>query len=240
MKKIIFGTIFLFNSAIFAQVDTLKVSPEYQESSFQGQPETQVKLFTLDINNVYGTWKTKKDIWSFLPNKIFKLYDGNGKILLNGFWDLDNNYINNYDDDHNFLGNLLVTRTEKNIMYMYVDGKEGHLQRVNNANGGVSTKSVTTATKPKRKVNSPLPIMEKNIVGKWQGTNGTIFLFTYRGYLKISPRNERMIDCHWGLDNGYIVMEALGQILMKPQVISISNTKMILAMESGDLHLTRL
>lgn len=246
MKKLILGTIFLFSSAIFAQVETTQVSPEYKESSFQGQPETPMQLFKLDINNVYGTWKSSKNgiLWSFRPDKTFILYFPNDPVPLDGFWNLENNYINVYNPDKNdpFSAKLLVKGTNNTFLFVSERGTDFELEKVNNAKAGTSKKPVTTATitKPKRKVNSPLPIMEKNIAGKWQGTNGTIFWFTNKGYLEISPRNERKIDCHWGLDNGYIVMEALGQILMKPQVISISKTKMILAMDSGDLHLTKL
>ena len=56
----------------------------------------------------------------------------------------------------------------------------------------------------------------------------------------MTPRNQRMIDCHWWIDNGYIAFEVWGDILMKPQVISVSKTKMTLAVDTGDLHLTKI
>lgn len=248
MKKLILGTIFLFSSAIFAQVDSTQVSPEseYQESSFQGDPETQPEGFHLKESDLIGNaWNMGAvgQVWGFYPKRLIKMRSKDGSTT-KGLWVLDNNVIKLYNEDGSWSADITVeSMYNKNELYANIKGYSLSMNRVNEINEG-GIKSATTIkptiTKPKRKVNSPLPIMEKNIAGKWQGTNGTIFWFTNKGYLEISPRNERKIDCHWGLDNGYIVMEALGQILMKPQVISISKTKMTLAMDGGDLHLTKL
>lgn len=246
MKKIILGTIFLFSSAIFAQVDSTQVSPEYKESSFQGDPETQPEGFHLKESDLIGNaWNMGAvgQVWGFYPNRLIKMRSKDGSTT-KGLWVLDNNVIKLYNEDGSWSANITVeSMYNKNELNANIKGYSLSMNRVNEINEG-AIKSVTTTkptpTKPKRKVNSPLPIMEKNMIGKWQAANGTMYCFFYNNYFKLYPPNKPMIDCRWGLNNGYVVLEVLGDVLMRPQVISVSKTKMILAMDGGDLHLTKL
>lgn len=230
---------------IFVNFVNAQVSPEYKESNFQGSEEAPMGLVLKESDLIGGAWQAPSgDKYGYYPNQKHLLQQTNGNII-EMLWDIKDNYIRifNPQDKSFVLQTQVVSKRNNTISLMKEDGTIYDMERVAEITTVKNKKVGATVSKktiPKRKVNSPLPIIEKNIVGKWQGDNGTIYEFFYNKYLKMTPRNQRMIDCHWWIDNGYIAFEVWGDILMKPQVISVSKTKMTLAVDTGDLHLTKL
>lgn len=240
MKKLILGILILFSSATFAQI-----SPEYQESNFQGTEEAPLGLVLKESDLIGGAWQSSVGKFGFYTNQKHLFQQTNGNII-EMLWDVKDNYIRIFDptDNKKFVTDLhIVSKGYNTISVMKDDGTIYDMERVAEITTVKNKKVVATVPKktiPKRKVNSPLPIIEKNFIGKWQADNGTIYNFFYNKYVQMIPQNQRMIDCHWWLDSGYIAFEVWGDILMKPQVISVSKTKMTLAVDTGDLHLTKI
>ena len=238
MKKLILVTIVLFNSVIYAQ-------NEYQESNFQGTEEAPLGLVLKESDLIGGAWLAPSGSkWGVYPNQKQLLLKKDGEIL-EAMWDVKDNYIRIFGkEDKKLMVQFHVVSLGKNIIsVMKEEGVIFEMERVAEITTVKNKKVVATVPKktiPKRKVNSPLPIIEKNFIGRWQADNGTIYNFFYNKYVQMIPQNQRMIDCHWWLDNGYIAFEVWGDILMKPQVISVSKTKITLAVDTGDLHLTKL
>jgi hypothetical protein len=231
---------------IFVNFVNAQVSPEYQENKFQGAEEVPIGFVLKESDLIGGAWQSPSgDKYGYYTNQKHLLQKTNGNII-EMLWDVKDNYIRIFDpkDNKKFVTSVhIVSKGYNTISVMKDDGTIYDMERVAEIKTGKDKKAVNPVVKktiPKRKVNSPLPITEKNIVGKWQGDNGTIYNFFYNKYVQMTPRNQKSIDCHWWLDNGYIAMEAWGDIIIKPQVISISKTKMTLAVDTGDLHLTKL
>lgn len=230
---------------IFVNFVNAQISPEYQESKFQGAEEVPMGLVLKESDIIGGAWQTPHgDKFGYYPNQKHIMQQTNGNII-EMLWDVKDNYIRIFDPkDKKFVTDFhIVSKGYNTISVMKDDGTIYDMERVAEITTVKNKKVVATVSKktmPKRKVNSPLPIMENNFIGKWQADNGTIYEFFYNKYLKMTPRNQRMIDCHWWIDNGYIAFEVWGDILMKPQVISVSKTKMTLAVDTGDLHLTKI
>ncbi len=242
MKKLILGTLMLFSSAIIAQ-------NEYEESSFQGDEEVPMGFVLKESDMIGGAWKVGDSggKWGFYPDQKLLMSTSEGDFF-ELKWDIKDNYIRLFNPKENdkFINKVqAVSKGDNTISVISDKGVDFDLERVAEIKKGESKKAVIPApvvkkTMTKRKVNSPLPIIEKNFIGKWQADNGTIYNFFYNKYVQMTPRNQRMIDCHWWIDNGYIAFEVWGDILMKPQVISVSKTKMTLAVDTGDLHLTKI
>lgn len=109
----------------------------------------------------------------------------------------------------------------------------------------VLTKSYIKTTPPAPKKLAPamkgVVITEKSMIGKWRSDKGIVYNFMY-GKVEIYPLNSQMIDTQTNFKgNGVIWLSAFGVLIKQLQVISKTQTKMVLydMEEGGKINLTK-
>jgi hypothetical protein len=251
MDEIIRKSILLFTLlltlTVNAQVEQQEeVNDEYKENNSQGgEEETNYNAINLKESDLIGgAWSNGSGSkMQFYSNHLCKMCSTDGKITETQWHISGNNVV--LTIDNTVISQIEVTSKETDNLTVTFNGNDLDLKRVSeisyaDVNKRSSSSDVNkTKNISKRKVNSPLAITTKNMIGSWKASNGNLFQFYYN-YLKFYQPNKPMIDCQWNLNEGNVVLSAYGLPILKAQVISISKTKMTLALETGDLILTKM